>query len=239
MPRFRCIAALLMVASVVAHADRSSPSRSDPAPPSTDATPNGINFAELQRSYLVLRRDVMLSDRTKVVPGNSQITVYVSIDPRAMATLAAVSLEMNGAVVGAAQFSDRQRDALRRGASAMIYIGATTPGTDNLTATITGTREDARPFLKTASLVLPESTAPRVVEIELSHTQTKDVPDVNAPDRHRRRKHGNECNAVRLVTRLSDRCGDNDRSRSAIPFRAVCDISGSARAGPGGVDVAP
>ena len=87
---------------------------------------------------------------------------------------------MNGAVVGVAQYSDRQRDALGRGASAMIYIGSTPPGTNNLTATLSGTRGDAGPFLKTTSIILPDSTAPRFVEIELSHTQTKNVPDVNS-----------------------------------------------------------
>ena len=122
----------------------------------------------------------MLADRSKVVPGDSQIAVYVSIDPRATATPAAVSLEIDGSVVGVTEYSERQRDALRRGASMMSYIGTPLPGTNTLTATISGTRKDADPFLKTTPLVLPESTAPRFVEIELSHTQTKDIPDVNA-----------------------------------------------------------
>ncbi len=180
MPRFRCITALLVVTSVVAHANPSSASPSKDASQATDATPNGSNFDELRRSYVELRRDVMLADRSKVVPGDSQIAVYVSIDPRATATPAALSLEIDGSVVGVTEYSERQRDALRRGASMMSYIGTPPPGTNTLTATISGTRKDADPFLRTTPLVLPESTAPRFVEIELSHTQTKDIPDVNA-----------------------------------------------------------
>jgi hypothetical protein len=105
--------------------------------------------------------------------------VYVSVDPHATATLTTVSLEMNGTVVGTAQYSDRQRDALRRGASMLSYIGTTLPGTNTLTATISGTGDDTKPFVKTTRLVLPESTAPLFVAIELSHTQTKDTPDVD------------------------------------------------------------
>ncbi len=137
-------------------------------------------FDALRRSYVELRRDVMLADRSKLVPGESQVAVYVSVDPRATATLNSVSLEMNGTVVGMAQFSDRQRDALRRGASVLSYIGTTQPGTNTLTATVSGTRDNAKPFTTSTPLVLSELTAPRFIAIELSHTQTNDLPDVDA-----------------------------------------------------------
>jgi hypothetical protein len=178
MPRFLCITALLIVVSVVAHADPLPPGPSGGAATPSDSASN-TPFDALRRAYVELRRDMMLADGSKIVPGESQVAVYVSVDPHATATLTSVSLEMNGTIVGTAQYSDRQRDALRRGASILSYIGTTLPGTNTLTATISGTRDNAKPFVKTTPLVLPESTAPLFVAIELSHTQTKDTPDVD------------------------------------------------------------
>lgn len=174
MPRFRCIPALLIVMSVAAHADPLPPNPSRGTAQSSDA------FDALRRSYVELRRDIMLADQSKLVPGESQVAVYVSVDPRATATLDSVSLEINGTVIGMVQFSDRQRDALRRGASVLSHIGTTQPGANTLTATVSGTRDDAKPFTTSTPLLLPETTAPRFVAIELSHTQTKDLPDVVA-----------------------------------------------------------
>ena len=108
MPGFRHAIALLIIASVVA---RASAAVTTPvsAALAGDAKTNIFDFDELRRSYVELQRDSMLADRSRIVPGNSQIAVYVSMDPRATARLAGVSVEVNGAVVGVEQFSARRQ----------------------------------------------------------------------------------------------------------------------------------
>ncbi len=173
MPRFRHATALLIIASVVAHA-----SAAGPPPSAAGATPNVVEFDELRRRHVELQRDMVLADRSRIVPGSSQIAVYVSMDPRATARVAGVSVEIDGAVVGVEQFSARQQDALHRGASAMVYLGPVPALASVLSATISGARNDGNAFVKTTTLQLLEQTGPRFVDIELAHTQTKDVPDV-------------------------------------------------------------
>ncbi len=134
---------------------------------------------DVRRGYIELQRDLALRDDT-ALPAVPQVIVYVSIDPRATATLAAASIEINDRVVSQPQYSAMQFAALRHGASDRTYIGTLPAGSNTLTATFSGVRDDGNVFVRVTHLDLPESAEPHYVDLELSHTQTKDVPDVVA-----------------------------------------------------------
>jgi hypothetical protein len=174
MQKIRSIVTLLLIGVAVAHASPREAGSSDRA---AAALPAPRDVDALRRSYIELRRDVLLAGPA-LVPGPGQLAVYVSIDPRATASLEALSLEIDGVVAAVARDLPSQRDALHRGATAPIFIGPTTRNATHLAATLSGTRADGNPFVVTAALDVPESAAPRYVQIELSHTQTDDRPDV-------------------------------------------------------------
>jgi hypothetical protein len=180
MSRLHSITAALIIGAALAHASPRAQGPAEDAGAAVAVKPIGADIDALRRSFIELRRDITLADTSKLVPGDAQIAVYVSVDPRAKATLAALSIEINGAVVGVSRYSDRQREALHRGASDAVYIGTVASGASNLAATISGTRADGNAFVKTTTLDLPEAAGPRFVELQLAHTQTKDLPDVNA-----------------------------------------------------------
>ena len=142
MPRFRRVTALLIIASVVAHA--SAAGQPSKAPQVRRATPNLVEFDELRRRYVELQRDMVLADRREIVPGSSQIA-GVRFDGPARDGPARGSVGRNrrrGRRRGGV--SARQQDALRRGASAMVYLGPVPAVASVLSATISGARNDGR-----------------------------------------------------------------------------------------------
>ncbi len=144
------------------------------------AKPPVSDLDDVRRSYIELQRDVLLADPAPILPTNSQVAIYVSIDPRATAMLNALSIEIDDHVVSQPRYSAMQYAGLRRGASDRAYVGQLSSTPHTLIATFSGNRGDGRPFVRVANLDLPESTEPRYVELKLSHTQTKDLPDVDA-----------------------------------------------------------
>jgi hypothetical protein len=144
------------------------------------AKPPASDMDDVRRGYIELRRDSLLAQPTPMLPADSQIAIYVSVDPRASATLSGLSVEIDGHVVGQPHYSPAQFAALRRGASDRVYVGTVPDASITLVATFAGTRGDGNPFVRVANLDLMPSTQPRYVELKLSHTQTKDLPDVEA-----------------------------------------------------------
>ena len=144
------------------------------------AKPPASDLDDVRRSYIELQRDVLLADPAPILPMKSQVAIYVSVDPRATATLSALSIEIDDHVVTQPRYSAAQFAALRRGASNRAYVGEVPSGPNTLIATFSGVRGDGNPFVNTASLQLPDSSEPSYVELKLSHTQTKDLPDVDA-----------------------------------------------------------
>jgi hypothetical protein len=135
---------------------------------------------DVRRSYVELRRDALLAEPAPILPADSQVAIYVSVDPRASATLGALSIEIDDHVVSQPHYSAAQFAALRRGASERVYVGTVPNAAGVLTAAFSGVRDDGNPFVRIANLDLPQSTLPRYVELKLLHTQTKDLPDVEA-----------------------------------------------------------
>jgi hypothetical protein len=147
---------------------------------SAQAKPPASDMDDVRRSYIELRRDTLLAQPSPILPADSQVAIYVSVDPRATATLNGLSIEVDGHVVSQPHYSPAQFAALRRGASDRVYVGAVPDMSNTLVATFSGVRGDGNPFVRVANLDLPQSAQPRYVELKLSHTQTKDLPDVEA-----------------------------------------------------------
>ena len=144
------------------------------------AVTTAAELDDARRGYIELQRDMLLAEPSMRVAEMSQIVIYISIDPRATTTLQAASIEIDERVVSLPHYSDAQFAALRLGGSDRVYVGTLPSGANTVSATFSGTRADGKAFARAARLDLPESTQPRYVELKLSHTQTQDVPDIDA-----------------------------------------------------------
>ena len=147
------------------------------APPAPDGTAQQ-EMEDIRRTYIALQRDLLLADAAKLIPGPGQVAVYVSVDGRSQATLQAVSLAVNGALVSQRDYSLPEQDALRRAGADRIYLGDLTTGRGSLAITFIGSQSNGKPYSQTAHLDITDTTVGRTVEFQLARTSTKGAPDI-------------------------------------------------------------
>ncbi len=151
--------------------------------PATSAAAPGTREDEMdniRRSYVELRRDLLLAEPVRLVPANSEVAVYVSVDSRAKVTLEAASLAVNDQLVCDERYTEPQLAALQRDAASRLYVGTLPAGTTSLLITLAGHRPSGKSWTQSASLALGESAGPRYVEFRLARTSTKGLPDILA-----------------------------------------------------------
>jgi len=135
----------------------------------------------VRRAYVELRRDALIGDPTTIVPAAGQVAIFVSVDPLAQATLAAVSVAVDGRSIRQQYYTMQQVDTLRRGTADRVFVGNLPPDAQALAATFSGLRRDTKPFNVTFDVALERTKASQYLELQLAHTSTKGVPDVVMP----------------------------------------------------------
>jgi len=151
-----------------------------PLPDANETLPLDDEMAAVRRSYVELRRDMLVADPSAIVPAGAQVAIYVSMDPQTQATLDAVSITVDGREICQQHYADREVGALKRGGADRLYVGSLPANAQMLAATFAGVTHDGKRYSVTTNVDLPATELPRYVELQLAHTSTKGQPDIVA-----------------------------------------------------------
>ena len=151
-----------------------------PLPDANEMLPLDDEMAAVRRTYVELRRDILVADPSAIVPAAAQVAIYVSMDPESQATLDAVSITVDGREMCRQHYADREVGALKRGGADRLYVGSLPANAQMLAATFAGVTHDGKRYSVTTNVDLPATELPRYVELQLAHTSTKGQPDIVA-----------------------------------------------------------
>ncbi len=139
---------------------------------SAEGTPNKNETLDgqiqnLKREVLKLNRNLFLLQEELLFPGNSQFSVFLSLDIGQYFTLDSVTLKMDDKMVASHLYTQHERQALKRGAVQQLYLGNIKSGQHEIVALFTGIGPDGRESQRAASLNFEKGVEPKFIELKI------------------------------------------------------------------------
>ncbi len=135
---------------------------------------------DVKKSLLKLKRDLVILEEDLLFPASSQVAVYLSMDLGEFFQLDSVTLKLNGKEVHHHLYTDKQVDALFRGAIQKLYVGNAKQGDNRVTAFFTGRGPSGRDFKRATTVEFEKSFEPTYIELAVSDSESKYQPDFSA-----------------------------------------------------------
>lgn len=131
----------------------------------------------LKKDVLDLNRDLFLLEEELLFPASTQLSVFVSLDVGTFFKLDSVQLKMNDIIVANYLYTDREIDALRRGAVQQIYISNMAKGKHELVAVFTGIGPRNSEYRRATTVNFEKSLTAKFIELKISDSTQKQQPD--------------------------------------------------------------
>jgi len=132
-----------------------------------NSQPVALSVEALKKKVIALNRDLFILEEDLLFPANTQFAVFLSLDTGKFLQLDSTKLKVDGEVVSAHLYTERQVKALQRGGMQRLYIGNLKSGEHEVTAFVEGIGPDNRPYKKAASLSIDKGTELKSLEIRI------------------------------------------------------------------------
>ena len=144
---------------------------------------NGKAVAEtvedLKKQVIQLNRDLFILEEDLLFPASTQVAVFLSVDAGEFMKLDSVKLKVDGDVVAAYLYTDRQVQALERGGMQRLYVGNLKTGKHEVTAFVEGIGPDNRAYKQAATLAFEKATGTAALEIRVQDRSSDYQPEVS------------------------------------------------------------
>ncbi|MEM1434730.1 MAG: hypothetical protein AAGG11_11785 [Pseudomonadota bacterium] len=144
------------------------------------AVPVDQDLEALKKSLLNLKRDLVILEEDLLFPASSQVAVFLSVDVGEFFDLDAVTLKLNGREVQHHLYTDKQIDALYRGAVQKLYVGNVKQGRNRVTAFFTGRGPAGRDYKRATTVEFEKTFEPTFIELAVTDSEARYQPEFSA-----------------------------------------------------------
>ena len=141
--------------------------------------PVALSVEELKKKVIRLNRDLFILEEDLLFPANTQFAVFLSIDTGEFLKLDSVKLKVNGEVVAAHLYTERQLKALSRGGMQRLHMGNLKTGEHEITVFVEGIGPNDRVYKKASTLMLEKGTDLKAIEVRIKDRLSDYQPDVS------------------------------------------------------------
>ena len=141
-------------------------------PLNTDA-----EIQDLKQQVLELNRDLFILEEELLYPGDTRLSVFVSLDAGELFSLDAVQLSIDGEVVTHYLYTDHQLQALQRGGVQRLYTENVKAGAHELVAVFTGKGPHGRDYRRATELVIDKQRGSKNLELKIVDNAVTGQPD--------------------------------------------------------------
>ena len=131
----------------------------------------------LKKEVLDLNRDLFLLEEELLVPANSQVAFFISMDVGEYFELDSVNLKIDGKEVANYLYTEREADALVRGGVHRVHMANLKAGEHELIATFVGSGPNARDYRRGATLSFDKGIGAKYIELEITDRVKKQQPE--------------------------------------------------------------
>jgi len=133
----------------------------------------------LKLDVIAVNRDLFILEEDLLFPASTQVAVYFSVDIGYFFALDNLKLKIDDKQVTHHLYTEKDVDALYRGAIQKAYIGNINSGEHELVALIVGTGPHNRAYRKAISFSFEKTTGAKAIEIQLRDDSGKMQPTLN------------------------------------------------------------
>ena len=131
----------------------------------------------LKKEVLDLNRELFVLEEELLFPANTQVAVFVSMDVGDFFALDSVTLKVDNKEVANYLYTEREAQAILKGAVHRVYIGNLKVGNHELIALFTGQGPHVRDYRRGATIRVEKGVGAKYVELKISDRATKAQPE--------------------------------------------------------------
>lgn len=131
----------------------------------------------LKKDVLDLNRELFVLEEELLFPANTQVAVFVSMDVGEFFALDSVTLKLDNKEVANYLYTEREAQALLKGAVHRVFIGNLKAGEHELIALFTGQGPHVRDYRRGATIKLEKGVGAKYLELKISDRAAKAQPE--------------------------------------------------------------
>lgn len=123
---------------------------------------------DLKQELVALNRELFKLEEELLYPASTQVAVFVSVDVGEFFALDSLTIELDGDEVTHYLYTEREVQALHRGAVQRVFVGNLKAGEHELVAFFTGKGPHARDYRRGTTLKFEKAVGARFLELKIS-----------------------------------------------------------------------
>jgi hypothetical protein len=132
---------------------------------------------ELKKAVIELNRELFVLEETLLFPGNTQVSVFLSMDTGTYFKLDSVQLLIDNKERANHLYTKRELKALQRGGVQRLYLGNLKAGEHELVAFFTGAGPQGRDYKRGATVSFKKGIGPKYLELKIIDSVALQQPD--------------------------------------------------------------
>jgi len=150
----------------------------EPSDKVEEATTVALSVEQLKKKVIELNRDLFILEEDLLFPANTQFAVFVSLDAGQFFQLDSMKLKVDGKIVAAHLYTERQIKSLERGGMQRLYIGNLKTGEHEVTAFVDGIGPDNKAYKHAATTKIMKETDIKSLEIKIKDQSSNFEPSI-------------------------------------------------------------
>lgn len=131
----------------------------------------------LKKAVLEVNRELFILEEEMLFPGNTQVSVFLSMDIGNYFTLDSVQLQIDDKELANHLYTERELKALMRGGVQRLYLGNIKSGEHELVAFFTGVGPKGRDYKRGATVTFTKGVGPKYLELKIVDSVAMQQPD--------------------------------------------------------------
>jgi hypothetical protein len=132
---------------------------------------------DLKKAVIELNRELFILEEELLFPGNTQVSIFLSLDIGNYFNLDAVQLHIDNKELANHLYTEREIKALQRGGVQRLYLGNIKSGEHELVAFFTGVGPKGRDYKRGATVSFNKGIGPKYLELKIVDSVALQQPD--------------------------------------------------------------
>lgn len=145
--------------------------------PADDSKGLDEQIQSLKKSVLNLNRELFILEEELLFPGNTQVSVFLSVEVGHYFKLDAVELKIDDRELTHYLYTEREMKALHRGGTQRLFLGNLKTGEHELVAFFTGVGPKGRDYKRGTTIKFQKTVGPKFIELKIVDNTATQQPD--------------------------------------------------------------
>lgn len=132
---------------------------------------------DLKKAVIELNRELFILEEELLFPGNTQVSIFLSLDIGNYFKLDSVQLHIDNKELANYLYTEREIKALQRGGVQRLYLGNIKSGEHELVAFFTGVGPNGRDYKRGATVSFSKGIGPKYLELKIVDSVALQQPD--------------------------------------------------------------